>query len=127
MQGKLGRWYLASVALVAMVLLAGLGMLVLDRAMRVQALEETRAAADGQAAILAAGLESELNKFTLVPRVLAADPDVAELLGGNAGQRDLLNRRLEALAQQTRAAAIYLMDARGLTLASSNWLSVCSG
>ncbi len=121
MQGKLGRWYLASVALVAMVLLAGLGMLVLDRAMRVQALEETRAAADGQAAILAAGLESELNKFTLVPRVLAADPDVAELLGGNAGQRDLLNRRLEALAQQTRAAAIYLMDARGLTLASSNW------
>ncbi len=121
MQGKLGRWYLASVALVAMMLLAGLGMLVLDRAMRVQALEETRAAADGQAAILAAGLESELNKFTLVPRVLAADPDVAELLGGNAGQRDLLNRRLEALAQQTRAAAIYLMDARGLTLASSNW------
>jgi two-component system C4-dicarboxylate transport sensor histidine kinase DctB len=120
-QGKLGRWYLASVALVAMMLLAGLGMLVLDRAMRVQALEETRAAADGQAAILAAGLESELNKFTLVPRVLAADPDVAELLGGNAGQRDLLNRRLEALAQQTRAAAIYLMDARGLTLASSNW------
>jgi two-component system C4-dicarboxylate transport sensor histidine kinase DctB len=120
-QGRLGRWYLASVAAVAVILLAGLAMLVLDRAVRVQALEDTRAAADGQAAILAAGLESELNKFTLVPRVLAADPDVAELLGGNAGQRDLLNRRLEALARQTRAAAIYLMDARGLTLAASNW------
>jgi two-component system C4-dicarboxylate transport sensor histidine kinase DctB len=120
-QGRLGRWYLASVAFVAVLLLAGLAMLVLDRAVRVQALEDTRAAADGQAAILAAGLESELNKFTLVPRVLAADPDVAELLGGNAGQRDLLNRRLAALAGQTRAAAIYLMDARGQTLAASNW------
>lgn len=121
MQGRVSRWYLASVAAVAVLLLAGLAMLVLDRAVRVQALEDTRAAADGQAAILAAGLESELNKFTLVPRVLAADPDVAELLGGNPGQHDLLNRRLAALARQTRAAAIYLMDARGLTLAASNW------
>ncbi len=121
MQGRLGRWYLASVAAVAALLLAGLAMLVLDRAVRVQALTETRAAADGQAAILAAGLESELNKFTLVPRVLATDPDVAELLGGNAAQRDLLNRRLAALARQTNAAAIYLMNADGLTLVSSNW------
>ncbi len=121
MQGRLGRWYLASVAFAAMLLLAGLGMLVLDRAVRVQALEDTRAVADGQAAILAAGLESELNKFTLVPRVLAADPDVAELLSGKPDQRDLLNRRLAALAGQTRAAAIYLMDARGQTLAASNW------
>ncbi|MBU7579989.1 MAG: sensor histidine kinase [Porphyrobacter sp.] len=121
MQGRLSRWYLASVAAVAVLLLAGLAMLVLDRAVRVQALEDTRTAAEGQAAILAAGLESELNKFTLVPRVLAADPDVAELLGGSAAQRDLLNRRLAALAQQTRAAAIYLMDARGQTLAASNW------
>jgi two-component system, NtrC family, C4-dicarboxylate transport sensor histidine kinase DctB len=120
-QGRLGRWYLASVALAAVLLLAALGMLVLDRAMRVQALDETRTAAEGQAAILAAGLESELNKFTLVPRVLAVDPEVAALLGGDSGQRDLLNRRLAALARQTNAAAIYLMDASGQTLAASNW------
>lgn len=121
MQGRLGRWYLASIAAVAALLLAGLAILVLDRAVRVQALADTRAAAAGQSEILAAGLESELNKFTLVPRVLAVDPEVAALLSGDMAQRPVLNRRLAALAQQTRAAAIYLMDADGLTLVSSNW------
>lgn len=120
-QVRLGRRYLASLALVAAVLVAGLAMLVLDRAVRVQALAETRTAAEGQAAILAAGLESELNKFTLVPRVLAGDPEVAALLGGDSVQQGVLNRRLAALARQTKAAAIYIMDARGLTLAASNW------
>ena len=121
MQGKLGRWYLAAIGLTAVALLAGLAMLGVDRAMRVSALAETRAAATSRAEILAAGLESELNKFTLVPRVLAGDPEVAKLLAGETAVRAVLNRRLAVLAQQTNAAAIYLMDAKGLTLASSNW------
>jgi len=119
--GRLGRWYLIALAGVAAVLLAALAMLGLERAARVSALAETRAVATSQAAILAAGLESELNKFSLVPRVLAVDPEVATLLGGQAGGRDVLNRRLAALARQTKASAIYLMDARGTTLAASNW------
>lgn len=121
MQGKLGRWYLAAIGLTAVALLAGLAMLGVDRAMRVSALAETRAAATSRAEILAAGLESELNKFTLVPRVLAGDPEVAKLLAGETAVRAVLNRRLAVLAQQTNAAAIYLMDAKGMTLASSNW------
>lgn len=121
MQGRLGRWYLAGIAGLAVLLIGGLAMLALDRAMRVSALEQTRTIATSQAAILAAGLESELNKFSLVPRVLAADPEVAALLMGESGKQALLNRRLAALAQQTRAAAIYLMDADGTTLAASNW------
>lgn len=121
MQGRLGRWYLAAIGLTAVALLAGLAMLGLDRAMRVSALAETRAAATSRAEILAAGLESELNKFTLVPRVLAGDPEVAKLLAGETAVRAVLNRRLAVLAQQTNAAAIYLMDAKGMTLASSNW------
>lgn len=121
MQGKLGRWNLVAIALVALVLLTSLAMLVLDRAVRAQAMDETRSSATSQAAILAAGLESELNKFSLVPRVLAVDPEVTELLGGQGSGSALLNRRLAALAQQTNAAAIYLMDAGGRTLAASNW------
>lgn len=121
MQGRLGRRYLVAIGLVALGLLAALAMLVLDRAVRVSALAETRAAATSQAAILAAGLESELNKFSLVPRVLAVDPEVGALLGGEFGGSAVLNRRLAALAGQTNAAAIYLMDARGTTLAASNW------
>jgi len=120
-QGRLGRRYLFAIGLLALGLLAALAMLGLDRAVRVNALAETRAAATSQAAILAAGLESELNKFSLVPRVLAVDPEVAELLGGQSSGSVVLNRRLAALASQTNAAAIYLMDARGMTLASSNW------
>ncbi len=121
MQGRLGQWYLVAVGLVALCLLAALAMLGLDRAVRVNALAETRAEATSQATILAAGLESELNKFSLVPRVLAVDPEVAELLGGKGGGSAVLNRRLAALAEQTNAAAIYLMDKRGNTLAASNW------
>lgn len=121
MWGSKGRWYLLVVALSGVLMVAALAMLGLERAVRVRALEDTRIAATGQSAILAAGLESELNKFTLVPRVLAIDPEVAALLAGDRGQRGVLNRRLAALAQQTNAAAIYLMDARGLTLAASNW------
>ncbi len=120
-RGRLGRWYLVAVVLVAVGLLAALAMLVLDRVVRVSALAETRAQATSQASILAAGLESELNKFSLVPRVLAVDPEVAELLSGEGGGSAVLNRRLAALAEQTNAAAIYLMDARGNTLAASNW------
>lgn len=115
------RWNLVVIGLTGLVLISALAILGLDRAMRVSALQETRAAATSDAAILAAGLESELNKFTLVPRVLAVDPEVAALLSGDASQRSVLNRRLAALAQQTNAAAIYLMDANGLTLAASNW------
>lgn len=116
-----GRWHLLLIALVAAALIGALAMLGLDRALRVRALDDTRSAATSQAAILAAGLESELNKFSLVPRVLAVDPEVARLLAGERGNREVLNRRLAALARQTNAAAIYLMDADGLTLAASNW------
>lgn len=121
MRGPRERWNLLLIALVAAVLIGALAILGLDRAMRVQALDETRAAAESDAAILAAGLESELNKFTLVPRVLAFDPEVAALLSGDRRERAVLNRRLAALAQQTNAAAIYLMNAEGQTLAASNW------
>ena len=121
MRSRRERWNLVVIGLIGLFLIGALAMLGLDRAMRVRALEETRVAATSDAAILAAGLESELNKFTLVPRVLAVDPEVAALLSGDASQRSVLNRRLAALAQQTNAAAIYLMDADGLTRAASNW------
>jgi len=118
---RIGRWYLPLIALLAAALIGALAMLAVDRAARVAALDEVRAEAGNDAAILAAGLESELNKFSLVPRVLAVDPEVAALLAGQRGQQAELNRRLAALARQTNAAAIYLMTADGLTLAASNW------
>lgn len=118
---RIGRWYLAGIAGVAVLLVGLLAMVGVDRAMRSAALAETHEAARANVAILAAGLESELGKFSLVPRVLAVDPEVGALLAGARQSRAVLNRRLADLAEQTGASAIYLMDARGLTLAASNW------
>ena len=118
---RIDRWYLPGIAAAAVLLVGLLAMLAVDRVMRSAALEETRATAEADVAILAAGLESELDKFSLVPRVLSVDPTVLALLRGDAQQQEVLNRRLADLAEQTGAAAIYLMDDEGTTLAASNW------
>ena len=72
-------------------------------------------------------LSSELQKFRLLPVVLAEYPDAAATLGdGSAAARDRLDRTLEQLAQRTDAAAIYVVDASGTTQAASNWNSPAS-
>ncbi len=107
--------------LLAAALVAALCLWTIDRIMRTQAIEETGSLARNDAAILSAGLQSELDKFNLVPLVLAEDPEVQRLLRGDSAGQDVMNRRLETLAGQSNAAAIYLMDSRGDALAASNW------
>jgi len=116
-----GRRYLIAILVCIALLVGAMGLLVIDRTMRLSALDEARLAAQNEAAILAAGLESELDKFSLVPLVLARDPQVRSLMQGDRQPLAGLNQRLEQLAQQTGAAAIYLMDRDGQTLAASNW------
>lgn len=93
----------------------------IDRRARDTAYRDARAAASDEAAILAAGLEAELDKFSLVPLVLADDSEVRDALADGLHRSPALDRRFEALARQTSAAAIYVMDASGTTLAASNW------
>lgn len=116
-----GRRYLAGIIAIGILLLAALGLLATDRTMRASALEEAENAAQNEAAILAAGLESELDKFSLVPLVLARDPQVQSLMAGDRTQQNGLNQRLQQIAEQTGAAVIYLMSRDGLTLVASNW------
>ena len=53
---------------------------------------------------------------------MATDADVARLLTQPAGADvEALNRRLETLAGQTRASAIYVIATNGVTRAASNW------
>ena len=89
-----GRSYLAGIIAIGVLLLAALGLLAIDRTMQAAALDEARSAAQNEAAILAAGLESELDKFSLVPLVLARDPQVQSLMTGDSTQRNGLNQRL---------------------------------
>ncbi|PIB92263.1 ATP-binding protein [Caulobacter sp. FWC2] len=92
------------------------------------AVAERRAEADlarqaqTSATLHAAVLRSELAKHRSLPFVLAQDPDVAETLR-SADPRgiDALNRKLETLSGGTRAAVIYVLNAKGRTIAASNW------
>lgn len=103
------------------VVVIGTALWAIDRTTRAAATAAASEAAQDEAKIISASLQSELDKFSLVPLVLAEDPQVRGLLSGSTGEALALNRRLEVLARQTNAAAIYLMDASGLTLAASNW------
>lgn len=73
-------------------------------------------------ALHAAVLRSELERHRSLPIVLAQDPDLIALLGSPRPDEVAgLNRKLERLARESRAAAIYALDANGVTLAASNW------
>lgn len=78
--------------------------------------------ADAAAALHAAVLRSELEKHRSLPVVLSQDPEVVALLAGlQGGNADLVNAKLETVAVQTRAAAIYVLDRNGVARAASNW------
>ncbi len=78
--------------------------------------------AQASAALHAAVLRSELAKHRSLPFVLAQDPDVAQVLrAADARGIDALNRKLETLSGGTRAAVIYVLNAKGMTIAASNW------
>lgn len=81
---------------------------------------ETRATQDLR--LRQALLASEMVRFRLLPRALADDRDlVAAAQSAAPAARAALNRKLEALAQEFGAAAIYAIDARGLAFGASNW------
>ncbi len=108
---------------------AGICVLALGVAVwLVGAVSERRATADlarqaqASAALHAAVLRSELAKHRSLPFVLAQDPDVAAVLrSGDTRGVGALNRKLETLSGGTRAAVIYVLNARGMTIAASNW------
>ena len=109
-------------ALVALaIVVLGAAVWSIDRLARTRALASAQEDASNEAMIIATSLQAELDKFSLVPLVLAEDPQVNSLLSGAPDQRDALNTRLEDLARQTNAAVIYLMDESGQTQAASNW------
>jgi len=115
--------------LIGLVLLAAAALLVWAGARWSSA--QAEAVADATARQTArthvALLSSELQKFRLLPLVLVEYPDMAATLADRSGAaQSRLDRTLEQLAQRTDAAAIYVVDASGMTRASSNWNSPAS-
>lgn len=85
--------------------------------------EDIHAAGARQLQIIALDLESLLERFESLPAALAFHPELAHLLAnpGDAGLAARLNETLQSIQQQSKVSAIYLMDASGNTLVSSNW------
>lgn len=108
-------------AVVWLILAVGAAVVAGELARR-QAEGDLARQAQAGAVLHAAVLRSELEKHRSLPLVLAQDPEAIALLTTPGPVRtDLVDRKLERLAGQTRAAAIYLLDARGVARAASNW------
>ncbi len=112
---------------VAATLLAGLLLIAAsfvfsDNIARTRAVAEAGKRGDVSAELLASALEREHERFRLATLVLAQDADARAVLAGDDGERlGAFNKKLEALSRDMGAAAIYLLDLKGLTLASSNY------
>lgn len=75
----------------------------------------------GAAILRQAYLKSEIERFRLLPIALSDDSDLVAGLTGSQTALRALDRKLQALARTTGAAQIYVLDASGRTVASSNW------
>ncbi|MBI2260558.1 MAG: sensor histidine kinase [Caulobacterales bacterium] len=117
--GDSGQW--RAFALIWIVATAAMATAVGEVARRDAEAAVTRQASTA-GALHAAVLRSELERHRSLPLVLAQDPDLIALLEGPDPEEVAgLNRKFEGLARESRAAAIYALDANGVTLAASNW------
>lgn len=114
-----GQWRVFAVFWLVVAIIAGLAAgEVARREARAEALRQAATAT----ALHAAVLRSELERHRSLPMVLAQDPDLQALLARpDAAAVNRLNRKFESLARETRAAVIYVLDARGVAVAASNW------
>lgn len=74
------------------------------------------------AGLKVAFLKAVLERPRALPLVLARDRDVVETLGAPTAEHlNALNRKLQDLVEGTNASVIYVIDRRGIAIASSNW------
>lgn len=68
-------------------------------------------------------IEAEIDRFRYLPQVAAQDIRIQTALSApqDPAAIDAANRYLQTVAAQSGATQLYLLDARGLTIASSNW------
>lgn len=106
----------------AWIVLGAVAVAVAGSIARLDAEAATQRQAETAAILHGAVLKSELERQQAVPAVLAMDPELLALVTApSAERRDRLNPKLEQLAGEVRAAALYVLDADGTALAASNW------
>ncbi|TNC11053.1 sensor histidine kinase [Methylobacterium terricola] len=85
--------------------------------------DQVRRASRQRLVIAEAVMRAAVDRFQYLPTVLALDTEVQALLADPDATARLanVNAKFEAIARASDVAAIYLMDAHGLTLSASNW------
>lgn len=85
-------------------------------------------ASERQLQIIALDLESVLQKFETLPFALGFQSDVLEALARPDDRQNIqrLNQALQLIQRQSKVVAIFMLDRKGMTLASSNWDSSIS-
>lgn len=113
---KMGWFVIASV--LALLVISGTYLFAYEKAAK-----DIRADGNRQLEVIAHDLASILNKFDTLPFTVGFIAGVGEVLQSPENETAVraLNLTLQAIQRQSRVYAIYLMDANGKTLASSNW------
>lgn len=107
--------------LLAAILIIGVLVVANDYG-RKRAYEALQVRGQSTAELNAVLLRTVLEKQRSLPFVLSQDRDVISALSSRSGSMlQLVNRKLESLIPGTRSAVVYLLDADGLAIASSNW------
>ncbi|WP_187335359.1 sensor histidine kinase [Novosphingopyxis iocasae] len=106
----------------ALVILSGVLVWGAGRIAGTHAVDRLHRSAEASAALHSAVLRSELEKYRLLPFALASDPDAVEAVRiADPSRLTDFDRKLEQLSGAIDAAAIYLIDSSGTTIAASNW------
>jgi histidine kinase len=90
---------------------------------RQRALAQLSEQALTQLQIRALALQRLVDRFRVLPTVLALDPDLRRALSAPASGRniDALNRKLTRANSATHVSTLTLIDRRGIAIAASNW------
>lgn len=110
-------------ALAALALLFAGVLWVTARVTEASSLEQLLNRGNQDLRLYIANIRRELDRYEYLPKLLVADYRVTTLLAKpwNVENRLELNRYLAFVAASSGASDIYLMDAKGVTLAASNW------
>jgi two-component system C4-dicarboxylate transport sensor histidine kinase DctB len=106
--------------LAAAALLAAAATLLVWQAAYNTGISQAERALDRRLQLFSRAVESEIEKFRSLAPVLARDARIRELLLAGEPAAPAANAYLEAVATDTGADVLYVLDADGLTVAASN-------
>jgi C4-dicarboxylate-specific signal transduction histidine kinase len=111
-----------SIMIVVAVILAGAGVLSYGAARRA-AMDTLRSEAFHRLDLLSAAIDGTINRYSHLPSTLPLNPDIGALMQRetDVSRRLEVNGYLEQLNGMIGSIAIYVLNAQGIVIASSNW------